>query len=161
MRVNPTLDWEYGHVREFLRGFEIGYCCLSDEGYTSLGNLGNTERNPALFVGEGEVNVEERDGGRYLPAGRLDCAKLERAGRGKQGRGTSGSNALGRARAMGRRTKARLVSRANERVRCAVPDAEAAELREHIQRRVEVLRDDAQAPTTRKKKCMHLETWIK
>lgn len=90
MRVNPILDWEYGHVWEFLRGFEIDYCCLYDEGYTSLGNLENTERNPALFVGEGEGSKKETAGGRYLPAWKLDCAKLERAGRGKQGVGASG-----------------------------------------------------------------------
>lgn len=81
MRVNPILEWEYAHVWEFLRAFEIPYCRLYDRGYTSLGNARNTKPNPALLM-EGGEEGEDEGRRRYLPAWRLDCQELERAGRG-------------------------------------------------------------------------------
>jgi FAD synthetase len=80
MRVNPILDWEYAHVWEFLRAFQLPYCELYDRGYTSIGNVRDTTPNPALAVGGGE----ERDGEQrvaYLPAWKLTDQGLERAGR--------------------------------------------------------------------------------
>eukprot|EP00605_Chrysophyceae_sp_TOSAG23-4_P002274 GSChrysophyteH1.ASY1.ANO1.2519.1 assembled CDS len=48
MRVNPILDWDYGHVWHFLRSFKLAYCPLYEQGYTSLGNQLDTHVNPAL-----------------------------------------------------------------------------------------------------------------
>lgn len=71
MRVNPIIDWKYGDVWQFLRGFSIPYCVLYDHGYTSIGSVQTTAPNPALKAGDG----------RYRPAWELEDANLEREGR--------------------------------------------------------------------------------
>jgi len=71
IRVNPILDWTYGDVWAFLRHFNLPYCSLYDDGYTSLGSMQNTQRNPTLL----------QEDGSYLPAYELRDWSLERAGR--------------------------------------------------------------------------------
>lgn len=73
LRVNPILDWTYGHVWHFLRSFELPYCSLYDRGYTSLGTVKDTLPCPAL-----KKNGESEE---YWPAYMLREWDLERAGR--------------------------------------------------------------------------------
>jgi 3'-phosphoadenosine 5'-phosphosulfate sulfotransferase (PAPS reductase)/FAD synthetase len=73
IRVSPILEWEYKHVWEFLRVFEIPYCALYDVGYTSIGNICNTRPNPAL--------ADPDLPGCFRPAYSLRNGDKERAGR--------------------------------------------------------------------------------
>ena len=72
MRVNPVLDWSYGHVWHFLRKFNLPYCSLYDDGYTSLGSVHDTLPCPAL-------EKPNQDG--FWPAYMLSDWSQERAGR--------------------------------------------------------------------------------
>lgn len=78
-RVFPILDWSYKNVWEFLRIFELPYCRLYDQGYTSLGEKNNSIRNPHLRVEKtldsGEI-IEE-----YMPAYLLENEEFERESR--------------------------------------------------------------------------------
>lgn len=72
LRCNPILDWGYHDVWNFLRQFDIPFCSLYTEGYTSLGTTQDTKRNPALWD---EANS------RWSPAWELSDGSMERAGR--------------------------------------------------------------------------------
>ena len=74
-RVLPILDWEYHHVWEFLRCYEQPYCTLYDQGYTSLGEMDNTIKNPELKVEKPDGTIE------YLPAYALKSEEHERESR--------------------------------------------------------------------------------
>jgi FAD synthetase len=82
MRINPILEWDYGDVWHFLKHFELPYCVLYDEGYTSLGNLSETVRNPLLKRTDNPSS--DPDSVTYWPAYMLAEYDQERAGRGKQ-----------------------------------------------------------------------------
>ncbi|XP_002154824.1 FAD synthase isoform X1 [Hydra vulgaris] len=71
MRIMPILDWTYGEVWEFLNIFQLPYCTLYDEGYTSIGYTINTHKNPYLQLSNGK----------YLPAYNLENVTSERVGR--------------------------------------------------------------------------------
>ncbi|KAI5695264.1 hypothetical protein M8J75_013502 [Diaphorina citri] len=75
MRVNPMLDWSYKNVWRTIREFNIPYCTLYDQGYSSLGSVHNTTRNPAL------VQVLTDGTEIYLPPDSLHDDLCERKGR--------------------------------------------------------------------------------
>jgi len=86
MRVNPILKWEYGHVWHFLRTFNLPYCKLYDQGYTSLGKKSETMPNPALSRKYQSLRVQNNTDTTinvksYWPAYMLSDWTLERAGR--------------------------------------------------------------------------------
>jgi FAD synthetase len=90
LRVNPILDWSYGHVWHFLRLFQLPYCSLYDRGYTSLGTTLDTLPCPALAVAgassasaSSSSSAAAAGGGipKYWPAYMLREWDQERAGR--------------------------------------------------------------------------------
>ena len=44
-RINPLINWSYDYLWMFIKKCKIPYCKLYDEGYTSLGNRKNTNKN--------------------------------------------------------------------------------------------------------------------
>lgn len=75
MRIYPILHLEYHEIWSFLIGAALPYCCLYDEGYTSIGNIGNTIKNAALLYSDDDMIS------RYHPAYKLEDATLERVNR--------------------------------------------------------------------------------
>jgi len=75
MRVLPILNWDYNDVWTFLLRLNVPYCCLYEQGYTSLGGTNNTIKNPALKI---ETDGDEE---KYEPAYKLKDGSLERMGR--------------------------------------------------------------------------------
>lgn len=71
MRINPIIDWSYSDVWTFLRKFNLPYCALYNDGFTSLGSVTTTFHNPAL----------RRPDGSFAPAYELLDGELERDGR--------------------------------------------------------------------------------
>ena len=55
----------------FTRAFDVPYCALYDQGYTSLGSKNTTKPNPKL----------RREDGSYAPAYELSDCSAERLGR--------------------------------------------------------------------------------
>ena len=82
MRVNPILTWSYGQVWRFLRHFDLNYCSLYDQGYTSLGKQTDTFPNPSLRESSSAADGSSAS---YLPAYMLTDWTLERAGRVSKG----------------------------------------------------------------------------
>lgn len=76
MRVNPLLSWSYYHIWDYLLYYKIPYCKLYDMGYTSLGDVGNTAKNPLL-----KYKDPFSDNEKYLPAYKLLQEDSERIGR--------------------------------------------------------------------------------
>eukprot|EP01035_Chromulina_nebulosa_P018504 gene18504-24221_t len=80
MRVNPILKWSYGQVWDFLRAFDLPYCKLYDEGYTSLGKRSDTQPNPYLRRKTINLTTNSTESS-YWPAYMLVDWSKERAGR--------------------------------------------------------------------------------
>jgi FAD synthetase len=70
-RVCPLFSWSVSSVWEFTRLHHIPQCKLYEDGYTSLGNVSNTSRNPQL----------RKEDGTYRPAWELTSPDSEREGR--------------------------------------------------------------------------------
>ena len=74
--INPIIDWSDGEVWEFIKEYNIPYCCLYDEGFKRLGCIGcpmgtvknrkrEFERWPkykALYLKAFEQMIENRGG---------------------------------------------------------------------------------------------------
>ena len=73
IRVNPIFHWSYKQVWNFLLDFKIPYCPLYDQGYSSLGSVTSTIRNPLL--------QDPNNPSLYLPAHTLTDSSAERQGR--------------------------------------------------------------------------------
>lgn len=71
MRIHPVIDWHYDDVWVFLRHLRVPYCCLYDHGYTSLGSVPTTIKNPSLINADGS----------FRPAYELADNDKERIGR--------------------------------------------------------------------------------
>ncbi|CAF0937679.1 unnamed protein product [Didymodactylos carnosus] len=66
MRCNPILHYTYNDVWKFLRHFQINYCTMYDQGFTSLGDKDLTIKNIKLKY-QTENGLEQ-----YKPAYMLD-----------------------------------------------------------------------------------------
>lgn len=86
MRINPVLEWTYSEVWYFLKFLNIDYCKLYDEGYTSIGGVDNTIRNPLLKI----ANTKDQ----YWPAYMLDKDDKERLSRVVTSKVASGSEKI-------------------------------------------------------------------
>ncbi|XP_076661755.1 FAD synthase [Halictus rubicundus] len=73
VRVNPILNWTYDQVWSFLLKYNVPYCPLYDQGYTSLGTKSSTVPNPRL--------KDPNNPSSYLPAYTLIDESAERQGR--------------------------------------------------------------------------------
>jgi FAD synthetase len=71
IRVNPILDWNYLQIWEFLDFLQVPVCPLYEQGYTSVGSVSTTSKNPKL----------RKNDGTYLHARELRDEFQERAGR--------------------------------------------------------------------------------
>ena len=66
----------YFVVWTFLRECNLPYCCLYDEGYTSIGCINDTIRNPALLMKDSDDHNTDKP--RFHPAYMLHNSELER-----------------------------------------------------------------------------------
>lgn len=71
-RLNPLLQWSYADVWQFLFQFQVPYCELYAQGFTSLGHRHNSQRNTALWDEQAQ---------RYKHAAELKDESQERQGR--------------------------------------------------------------------------------
>ncbi|KAH8415385.1 hypothetical protein KR222_006567, partial [Zaprionus bogoriensis] len=75
MRLNPLLDWSYHDIWHYIHIYDVPYCKLYRQGYTSIGYRSNTLPNPHLKCDNCADSVC------FRPAWELADASQERAGR--------------------------------------------------------------------------------
>ncbi|CAI2378477.1 unnamed protein product [Moneuplotes crassus] len=78
MRIHPLLDWSYVEIWEFLNYFKFEVCCLYEQGYTSLGRMHKTQKNPYLRRSSEELRDSQAE---YYPAWHLTDDLKERESR--------------------------------------------------------------------------------
>jgi 3'-phosphoadenosine 5'-phosphosulfate sulfotransferase (PAPS reductase)/FAD synthetase len=61
MRVCPALDLTYSDVWAVLRGANLPFCSMYSDGYTSIGSIHDTKKNPSLLIPLVSDNVEENN----------------------------------------------------------------------------------------------------
>ena len=76
MRCNPILDYSYNDIWTFLRTYQVSYCSMYDQGFTSLGDKERTSPNANLRYHNSATGLVE-----YRPAYLLDDEISERHGR--------------------------------------------------------------------------------
>ncbi|CAF3859218.1 unnamed protein product [Rotaria sp. Silwood1] len=76
MRCNPILNYSYNDIWIFLRKFDVPYCRMYDQGFTSLGDKETTIKNPKLLYKNNDTGLME-----YKPAYLLEDEISERDGR--------------------------------------------------------------------------------
>lgn len=62
--INPIIDWEDDDIWEFIKEYNVPYCCLYDQGYKRLGCVGC----PMSYRQEAELNNYPRFKHLYLMA---------------------------------------------------------------------------------------------
>lgn len=89
--INPIVDWDDGEVWEFIKEYEVPYCCLYDEGFKRLGCIGcpmgsrqqreyEFERWPKyknLYMMAFQKMIENRGGTAYIPHSRRMVASMD------------------------------------------------------------------------------------
>uniref|UniRef100_A0A6P4F772 FAD synthase n=1 Tax=Drosophila rhopaloa TaxID=1041015 RepID=A0A6P4F772_DRORH len=83
MRIFPLLEWSYHDIWSYMRANDLPYCCLYDQGYTSLGDRSSTRLNPSLLVYDEKLGRMT-----YRAAYELEDIRLERANRDEHGQVT-------------------------------------------------------------------------
>ncbi|KAF2838948.1 adenine nucleotide alpha hydrolases-like protein [Patellaria atrata CBS 101060] len=91
MRIHPVIDWHYVDIWTFICHLKIPYCCLYDQGYTSLGGTRDTHPNPKLLRIKLPETIENgkythlpdiwKNTSKYRPAWELMDDEEERLGR--------------------------------------------------------------------------------
>lgn len=76
IRVTPLIFFEYEDIWNYIITNNISYCKLYNEGYTSLGDKNNTDKNPKLRY----YNIKTQKY-KYMHASKLINSKYERLGR--------------------------------------------------------------------------------
>ncbi|XP_034668052.1 LOW QUALITY PROTEIN: FAD synthase, partial [Drosophila subobscura] len=81
MRIFRLLEWSYHDIWNYIRAIhKLPYCCLYDQGYTSLGDRSTTHLNPSLLYYDKEHGKQI-----YRAAHELQDIRLERASRDENG----------------------------------------------------------------------------